>query len=168
MYGSDDGLFNQVVEEGVIWVLEVIVNNAHIVYKIHTSNSRKLTMKEFRRQLAVQLCRDICRGDAGGSSRTDQSWRGYVASTFSKKAAREETVVCAVIAILGVKERWSTPSVSHALTIHHSVLGTASKSTTHVQPSSCIYWLVSTHLLHEIYACRITSHVHHCCFFRPL
>ena len=54
------------------WVLEVIVNNAHIVYKMHTSNSRKLSMKEFRRELAVQLCQDVCRGDTGGSSRTDQ------------------------------------------------------------------------------------------------
>ena len=71
-------------------------------------------------------------------------WRGYVASTFSKKAAREETVVCVVIAILEVKEKLSIPSVSHALTNHRYVLGTASKSTTHVLPSSCIY---STHLL---------------------
>ena len=54
-------------------VLEVTVNNAHIVYKLHTSNPRRLTMKEFRRELAVQLCHDICQGDTRGSSRTDQS-----------------------------------------------------------------------------------------------
>ena len=50
----DDGILfisekvDQVVEESVFWVLEVIVNNAHIVYKMHTSNSMKLSMKEFR------------------------------------------------------------------------------------------------------------------------
>ena len=27
------------------WVLEVIINNAHIIYKTHTSSPRKLTIR---------------------------------------------------------------------------------------------------------------------------
>ena len=47
------------------WVMEVMVNNAHVIYKAHTTTSRKLTMKEFRRELAVELCRNVVRSETG-------------------------------------------------------------------------------------------------------
>ena len=38
------------------WMLEVVVVNAYILYANHTDARRKLSHKEFRRELVVQLC----------------------------------------------------------------------------------------------------------------
>ena len=77
------------------WVLEVMVNNAHILYKAHTSSPRKLTMKEFRREIAVQLCHDICRRDPSSYSRTDQSLERLRGQHFLQKGRkRRDCRVC--------------------------------------------------------------------------
>jgi hypothetical protein len=55
------------------WLLEVAVNNAHVLYKSHTSSFRKMQLKEFRRELAVQLCQGFVREDSLGYQRMDQS-----------------------------------------------------------------------------------------------
>ena len=40
------------------WMVEVVVVNSYIVYNAHTDSRRKLTHKEFRRELVLALCRE--------------------------------------------------------------------------------------------------------------
>ena len=53
-------------------LLEVIVNNTHLLYMSYTSSSCKLTLTEFRRELAVQLCHIIVYADSTTTSVTIQ------------------------------------------------------------------------------------------------
>ena len=55
------------------WMVEVAVNNAHVLYKSYTSNSRKMSLKDFRRELAIQLCQGVVQEDSLGYQRMDQS-----------------------------------------------------------------------------------------------
>ena len=55
------------------WLLEVAVNNAHVLYKSHTSSARKMTLKEFRRELSVELCQGLVQEDTLGYQRMDRS-----------------------------------------------------------------------------------------------
>ncbi len=40
------------------WMVEVVVVNAYIVYTVHTDARRKLTHKQFRRELVLALCEE--------------------------------------------------------------------------------------------------------------
>ena len=77
------------------WLLEVVVNNAHVLYKTHTSSTRKLTLKEFRRELAVQLCHGVVREDSATYQRHDQSVERLRGRHFPDKARkRRDCRVC--------------------------------------------------------------------------
>ena len=40
------------------WMVEVVVVNSYIVYTTHTDARRKLSHKEFRRELVLALCEE--------------------------------------------------------------------------------------------------------------
>ena len=41
------------------WMVEVVVVNSYILYSKHTDSHRKLTHKEFRRELVLALCQPL-------------------------------------------------------------------------------------------------------------
>ena len=77
------------------WMLEVLINNAHVLYKLHTSTTQKLTMKEFRRELAVQLCQDVVRAEPHPIRRHDQTLESLCGRHFAEKSKkRRDCRVC--------------------------------------------------------------------------
>ena len=83
------------VGESLFWFLEVTVNNAHIIYKMHTNTRTKLTMKDFRRELAVELCSEVCHGNVRGRLHADQSLERLRGSHFIQKGTkRRDCHVC--------------------------------------------------------------------------
>jgi len=77
------------------WLLEVIVNNAHILYKSHTNARRKLTLKEFRRELSVFLCQVITPDVLPGYQHQDQSLERLRGRHFPEKTTkRRDCRVC--------------------------------------------------------------------------
>ena len=77
------------------WMVEVMVNNAHILYTRHTSSQRKLPMVEFRRELAVSLCQDLPARTTTTHHRHDDTLERLRGQHFPDKAPkRKDCRVC--------------------------------------------------------------------------
>jgi len=42
------------------WMVDAVIVNSYVLYCAHTDARRKLTHKEFRRELVMALCHDVC------------------------------------------------------------------------------------------------------------
>ena len=81
------------------WMVEVVVVNSYIVYTIHTDARRKLTHKQFRRELVLALCEEQQSSLASHRSRhrRDQTLERLRGSHFPDTAAtRWDCRVCSV------------------------------------------------------------------------
>ena len=77
------------------WLLEVVVNNAHILYKKYSSTARKMPLKDFRRELAVQLCQGVVQEVRPTHQRYDQSVERLRGRHFPDKAQkRRDCRIC--------------------------------------------------------------------------
>ena len=59
--------------KGFFWMIEVVVVNSYIIYNSHTASKRKLTHKEFRRELIVSLCHPFINSRTPQPTRHDQT-----------------------------------------------------------------------------------------------
>ena len=77
------------------WMLEVMINNAHVLYTRHTSSPRKLSQLEFRRALAVSLCQELPARTTLTHHRHDQTLERLRGQYFPGKAPkRKDCRVC--------------------------------------------------------------------------
>ena len=77
------------------WMLEVMVNNAYVLYTRHTSNRRKLSQMEFHRGLAVSLCQELPARATPSYHHHDDTLERQRGQHFPDKAAkRKDCRVC--------------------------------------------------------------------------
>ena len=91
------------------WLLEVIVHNAFTLYRVHTSSTRKLSLKDFRRQLAVELCQGIVQNVSSMHRRHDQSLERLQGRHFPDKSRkRRDCRVCSKRGAMGERRLVNT------------------------------------------------------------
>ena len=77
------------------WIVEVMVNNAHVLYMRHTSSRRKLSQMEFRRELAVSLCQELPARNSSTHHRRDDTLERLRGQHFPGKIPkRKDCRVC--------------------------------------------------------------------------
>ena len=78
------------------WILEVAVVNAYILYTQHTNAQRKLTHKEFRRELIMSLCEEQRQSRSCRATRCrDETLERLRGSHFPKSApSRRDCRIC--------------------------------------------------------------------------
>ena len=77
------------------WMLEVMVNNAHVLYTKNTSSRRKLSQIEFRRELAVSLCQELPARTSSTHHRCDDTLERLRGQHFPDKIhKRRDCKVC--------------------------------------------------------------------------
>ena len=77
------------------WVLEVMFVNAYILYTKNTSSPRKLTSREFRREIVVSLCSDMPARHVSTRHRHDMTLERLQGQHFPEKVTkRRDCRIC--------------------------------------------------------------------------
>ena len=116
------------------WMIEVVVVNSYILYTTHTDARRKLSHKEFRRELVMALCEEQRSTIAHRPrrQRRDQTLERLRGSHYPNTGAvRRDCRMCAVSEVRGVNDISQVPSAAHVAITPTDALGNAFVSTTH-------------------------------------